>query len=569
MTSLPVELVEASIIDLHQALSTGRITSVELTTFYLDRIEQFDRSGPMLNSMPIRNPGALREAAASDDRRRQGAARGILDGIPWAVKDNFAVQGLTVAAGSPAFRDVVAREDAFVVAQLRAAGAVLLGKTNMPPLADGGMQRGLYGRSESPYNPDYLAAAFGSGSSHGSAVATAANLCAFALGTETVSSGRSPASNNALVAYTPSRGIISVRGTWPLYATRDVVTPYARTVADLLAILGPLMNVDACSNGDLWRHQRAVRLPAPLADAPGNWLDLAADAASTLVGTRIAIPRSYVGYGDDAGIRTRPSILALWQQAAVRLRSLGAELVLTDFPVVERYEGGVPAGSRLDALGVLPKGWSALESTELLPYGWDAFLRQQDHRSCGSLSQAHADVMFPRPDGVLADRYDAVHDGDDRYHLAVARARAGLANPYLHPDFCAGLRGLELLRASLLDRWMDEHGFDVIAFPANADVGPADAELNPSSADLAWRNGVAFSNGNYAIRHLGIPTLTIPMGVTDDIGMPVGLTFAGRAYADRALLAYALAFEQAGSLREAPPLPHVTSATNSTTASTT
>ena len=160
------------------------------------------------------------------------------------VKDNYRVSGMTVAGGSPAFTELTACEDAFVIEQLRSQGAVLIGKTNMPPLADGGMQRGLYGRAESPYNPAFLAAAFGSGSSQGSAVAVAANLCAFALGSETVSSGRSPASNNSLVTYTPSRGLISLRGVWPLFALRDVVTPYTRSVTDLLLILDALMMPD-------------------------------------------------------------------------------------------------------------------------------------------------------------------------------------------------------------------------------------------------------------------------------------------------------------------------------------
>ena len=122
--------------------------------------------------------------------------------------------GMSCATGSPAFKDLVANKDSFVAEQLRKAGAICVGRTNTPPMMASGMHRGLHGRAESPYNLDYLTAAFSSGSSNGSGTSTAASFAAFGLGSETVSSGRSPASNNGLVAYTPSRCVISPRGVW-------------------------------------------------------------------------------------------------------------------------------------------------------------------------------------------------------------------------------------------------------------------------------------------------------------------------------------------------------------------
>lgn len=121
--------------------------------------------------------------------------------------------------------------------KLREAGAVLIDLTNMPPMANGGMQRGLYGRTKSHYNAEYLASAFASGSSNGSGTAVAANLCVFGLGEETWSSGRAPASHNSLCAYTPSRGVISMRGNWPLVLTMNVVVPHTRSMEDLLIVL--------------------------------------------------------------------------------------------------------------------------------------------------------------------------------------------------------------------------------------------------------------------------------------------------------------------------------------------
>ncbi|TIX35380.1 MAG: amidase, partial [Mesorhizobium sp.] len=235
MTDL--HLVEASIADLRRALEEGTVTSVGLVGAYLRRIAHYDRHGIALNAVPVLNPDMFAQAAASDRRRREGKTLGPLDGIPYTAKDSYKVRGLTVAAGSPAFEHLVANEDAFTIARLRAGGAVLIGLTNMPPMANGGMQRGVYGRAESPYNKNYLTAAFGSGSSNGSGTATAASFAAFGLGEETWSSGRAPASNNALVAYTPSRGVISVRGNWPLVPTMDVVVPHTRSVADMLVLL--------------------------------------------------------------------------------------------------------------------------------------------------------------------------------------------------------------------------------------------------------------------------------------------------------------------------------------------
>jgi amidase len=194
------------------------------------------------------------------------------------------------------------------------------------------------------------------------------------------------------------------------------------------------------------------------------------------------------------------------------------------------------------------------EFTDLLAFGWDDFLVANGDPTCASLADADPDQIFPPPPGSLPDRYAEVEDYDQRYRVTVGLAKAGIAHPHTRPDYADGLRALEQLREQLWESWMNDNGYDLVAFPANADVGPADADTNVESADIAWRNGVLFSNGNYAIRHLGIPTLTVPMGVMSDIGMPVGLTFAARAYDDRTLIEAGLAFEAPGSLRQAPSL---------------
>ncbi len=266
-----MNVVEATIAELREALEAGRTTSVELVATYLNRIAAYDRHGIRLNAVPVLNPNMLEEARASDLRRAQGKTLGPLDGIPYTAKNSYKVRGLTVAAGSPAFADLVATDDAFAIARLRAAGAVLIGLTNMPPMANGGMQRGVYGRAESPYNPDFLTAAFASGSSNGSGTATAASFAAFGLGEETWSSGRAPATNNGLCAYTPSRGVISVRGNWPLVPTMDVVVPHTRTMADMLELLDVIVADDAETRGDFWRRQPWVTLPKASEVRPASY----------------------------------------------------------------------------------------------------------------------------------------------------------------------------------------------------------------------------------------------------------------------------------------------------------
>ncbi|KEQ81712.1 amidase signature enzyme [Aureobasidium pullulans EXF-150] len=195
----------------------------------------------------------------------------------------------------------------------------------MPPMAAGGMQRGVYGRAESPYNMEYLTAAFSSGSSNGAATSTAASFAAFGLGSETVSSGRSPASNNGLVCHTPSRGVISRRGLWPLYVTCDVVVPLTRTVKDMLAVLEVITQPDPETIGDFWRDQCTVTLPKA-SNLEGD-LSRLYDAHS-LRGKRLAVPKMYTEDRSGTSISKArfgsEGVKKVWAQAQSDLTSSGA-----------------------------------------------------------------------------------------------------------------------------------------------------------------------------------------------------------------------------------------------------
>lgn len=555
------EVAETGIGELREALAAGRVSSVEVVEAYLSRIEAYDRGGPRLNAVVVDNDEALAEARASDRRRAEGALLGPLDGIPYTAKDSYLAKGLTAAAGSHAFEHLVAQRDAFAIERLRGGGAILLGLTNMPAMANGGMQRGLYGRAESPYNADYLTAAFGSGSSNGSGTATAASFAAFGLGEETWSSGRAPATNNALCAYTPSRGVISVRGNWPLVPTMDVVVPHTRTMADLFEVLDVIVANDPDTRGDLWRAQPWIVIPRASAVRPKSYRGL----REGLAGKRFGVPRMYInadpeaGVGDGLGIggstgrriETRQSVLDLFQAAGADLTAAGAEVVLVDFPVVSNYERDRQGAPSITTRGLVSPEFLHREIWDLSAWSWDDFLRANGDPNFPGLAAVDGSRIWVNPPGALPDRVQGFEDDINAYPEFIREHP--IASFLDIPHLQEGLRGLEETRTIDFENWMRRHRLDAVIFPTVADVGPADMDVNPASADLGWRNGVWVANGNLVPRHLGIPTVTVPMGLMADIGMPVGLTFAGRAYDDTALLGLAAAFEALRPRRVPPP----------------
>ena len=560
-----IEVTEVSIAQLRAALQAGETTSVELVQAYLARIEAYDgpATATALNAVVVRNLEALNEARAADARRANGESLGPLDGIPYTAKDSYLVKGLTAASGSPAFAGLVACRDAFTIERLRAAGAICLGKTNMPPMANGGMQRGVYGRAESPYNAEYLTAPFASGSSNGAGTATAASFAAFGLAEETWSSGRGPASNNGLCAYTPSRGVISVRGNWPLTPTMDVVVPFARTMADLLEVLDVVVAEDPDKRGDLWRLQPWVPIPAVDKVRPASYAQLKVDA-SALAGKRFGVPRMYINADPEAGtaeapgiggptgqrINTRDSVIALWQQARQALEAAGAQVLEVDFPLVSNCEGDRPGAPTVFNRGIVSKEFLQHELWDLTAWAFDDFLQANGDPALNRLADVNGPLIFPHDPGTLPNREGDLAAGMDEYVRMAERGITPWDQIDTLPD---GLRGLEHTRRIDLEDWMDKLGLDAVLFPTVADVGPANADVDPAAADIAWSNGVWVANGNLAIRHLGVPTVTVPMGIMADIGMPVGLTIAGRAYDDSNLLRFASAFEATGSKRQVPP----------------
>jgi Asp-tRNA(Asn)/Glu-tRNA(Gln) amidotransferase A subunit family amidase len=545
-------IVEASISSLLSALSSGKTTAVDIAQTCIARIDAYDRSGPRLNSITAINPNVIKEAEKSDQYRASGKPLRPLEGIPYTLKDSYKYKGMTVACGSPAFKDLMSDEDAYIAKLLREAGAVMIGKTNMPPMACGGMQLGLFGRPESPYNLDYLTAAFSSGSSSGSATSTTASFAAFGMGSETVSSGRSPASNNALIAYTPTKGVLSCRGLWPLYPTCDVPVPHTRRVEDMAILLDIITKPDPIVRGDFWREQTYVDIPkVPLEP---KWVDLLDGRA--LSGKRLAVPKMYIGGNDPKAkiVTTCQEVLDVWVQTRKDLESLGAMLIETDFPVVTKYEDDSISGEANNVEGA-PRDWSKLERSDIVSLAWDHFLREMKDAKIPNLGIVDPERIFPKPVGYIPDKFaEQKNFMSYPYLVKFASENGDKASVFDVPGMELAVKALEAQRKRDFEDWMDYHNVNAVVFPANGDVGRADLEENIESAEYALKNGIKYSNGNRAIRHLGIPTISVPMGIMRDKKMPINITFAGKAGQDKDLFALGYAFEQGTKRRTPPPL---------------
>jgi amidase len=339
-------------------------------------------------------------------------------------------------------------------------------------------------------------------------------------------------------------------------------------MADLLAVLDVVVADDPDPRGDFWRAQPWIELPRAGTVRPPSYPALAPQdvtaARAVLAGRRLGVPRMYVNADPDAGtserpgiggatgqrIETRASIIELWEAARRDLEAAGAEVVLVDFPVVTNYEGDRPGAPTVRTRGLVSPEFLHRELVDLAAWAWDDFLRANGDPALDRLADVDGAQIFPQPEGALPDRYH--FDDDVAAYPAHVREHPVAALPDI-PHLEEGLRGLEETRRRDLEEWMDGLGLDAVVFPAVADVGPADMDVDEASAELGWRNGVWVANGNLVPRHLGIPTVTVPMGTMTDTRMPVGLTFAGRAYDDSALLTLAAAFEATGNRRPAPP----------------
>jgi amidase len=334
-------------------------------------------------------------------------------------------------------------------------------------------------------------------------------------------------------------------------------------MADLFEVLDVVVAEDPDTRGDLWRMQPWVAIPSVASVRPAAYGSLAANA-DALAAKRFGVPRMYINADPEAGtsdvpgiggptgqrIITRASVIGLWKEARRALEAAGAEVVEVDFPLVSNCEGDRPGASTVFNRGLVSKEFLHHELWDLTAWAFDDFLQANGDPKLNRLVDVDAALIFPHDPGTLPNREGDLVAGMDEYVRMAERGIRPWTEIATVPD---GLRGLEQTRRIDLEDWMERLGLDAVIFPTVADVGPANADVDPESANIAWSNGIWVANGNLAIRHLGVPTVTVPMGIMPDIGMPVGLTFAGRAYDDSALLRLASAFESMATKRLIPP----------------
>lgn len=322
----------------------------------------------------------------------------------------------------------------------------------------------------------------------------------------------------------------------------------------MLMILDVLTCVDSRMDEDFWRMQKFVEIPH--VERPSSYSALKDSAKGSLKGKKIGVPRMYIGKRDPKAKPTVVSqdVIDLWERTQEDLESLGATVIETDFPLVTNYEDDSSSGHANNVQGFTPE-WNAKERGELVAYLWDDFLKANADPNYPSLSGVDGSKMFPRPEGYIPDKY-AEHKNFMDYPNLVKMARNRPEGKAIWDveGIASALPALEAQRKRDLEDWMDENKIDVIVFPANGDVGRADVDTNDESARHALQNGVKYSNGNRALRHMGVPTVSVTMGQMAESKMPVNLTFAGKHGQDCELLKYAYDFEQHTRRRVAPPV---------------
>ncbi|MDX2228101.1 MAG: amidase family protein [Leptolyngbyaceae cyanobacterium bins.349] len=492
-----IPLQQATIPQIQAAFESNHLTSEALVQLYLNRINAYDVYDPSaprgseLNSIRIINPNALQEAAALDAERRLTGPRSILHGIPILLKDNIDTFDLPTTAGSVALAGSIPPDDAFITKQLRDAGAVILGKTNLTEFANyltTGMPAGyssLGGYVYNPYNPTALPGGDGrpalspGGSSAGSGAAIAAYLATVAIGTETSGSILSPANQNSLVGIKPTVGLASRDGIIPIAASQDIPGPLAQTVTDAAIVLG------AIAGFDLNDPITATGIGKTYTDYT-QFLDVDA-----LRGARIGVPKATFWTGlPDAQ-------LALTQNALNIIQSLGAELVEADIATVP-----------LPSSTVLSYEFKRDLNAYLASLGPDAPV------------QTLADVIaFNTANADVALKYGQV--------LALASQARDLSPESADTQQYLRDRARDLLLAGEqgIDAYLAANDLDAIFFPGTR------------GANIAAR--------------AGYPSVIVPAGYQPD-GAPFGITFSGAAFSEPTLLGFAYAFEQATNFRVAP-----------------
>ncbi|HET6502564.1 MAG TPA: amidase family protein [Amycolatopsis sp.] len=483
-------LLEATIADIGQAYRSGRLTCRALVQSYLDRIAAYDKQGPAVNAILYLNPRAL-ETADELDRQREAGPTGPLHGIPIILKDNYDTADMPTTGGSAALAGAQPSKDATVVARIRAAGALILGKANLQELALGGVTvSSLGGQTRNPYD---LTRTPG-GSSGGTAVSLACNFTTIGVGSDTVNSLRSPASACSVVGFRPTSGLVSRAGVIPVSFTQDAVGPMARTVTDAAHLLDVMAGYDPADPVTAYGVTRRPRTYTETLDT------------KAIRGMRIGVLDTLFGTGPDSA-----PVNAVMDDAIRQLQRLGAVIVHLSDPALDT----TTLSNTLDV--------QIYEYTSSL----DGYLTSPDvHAPVHSLTEL-----------IATGKYDP--------SLA-----SFLASAAQHPDGLSETAykdrriGIQALGQRVLDM-MARNEVDVLAYPHQQILPVPIGQTNQ-----ALRNGILAALSS-------CPAITVPAGFTPATptapqGVPVGIEFLGRPWAEPTLIGVAYGFEQATHARTVP-----------------
>lgn len=490
------ELKEWTAAQLQNAMKQGKYTSRQITGMYLKRIQEIDHSGPSLHSVIELNPDALQIADEMDKERKTGKSRGPMHGIPVLIKDNIdTADKMSTTAGSLALAGSIAMKDAFIVARLREAGAVLLGKTNLSEWANIRSSRstsGWSGRGGQTHNP-YVTDRNPCGSSSGSGVAVSANLCTIAIGTETDGSIVCPSSTNGIVGIKPTVGLWSRSGIIPISHSQDTAGPMARSVEDAATLLGLLTGMDQNDSATLDSEGEISPDYTRFLDPNG------------LRGARIGVARSFFGF--------HPVVDKLMDQAIQQMKELGAVMVdPVEIKNLREIEGSEFEVLLYELKADLNKYLAGLRPE--IPYrtlkDLIAFNEKNKDKEMPWFGQET--FLAAEAKGELTDK---------AYTDALAKCREGA-------------------RQKGIDATLHEHKLDAIIAPTGSPAWPTD-----------WINGDHFTGGSSSPAAVaGYPAITVPAGFVD--ALPVGITFMGTAWSEPVLIRLAYAYEQKSGNRKAP-----------------
>ena len=490
-----IDLREVDIAALQTAMQNGDLKSQDIVGYYLAEIARIDHAGPELRSIIEINPDAMEIAVSLDQEREASGPRGPLHGIPVVLKANIDTgDRMHTTAGSLALATHRAADDAFLVARLRDAGAVILGKANLSEWANFRSARSssgwssLGGQTKNPYDPRRNPC----GSSSGSAVAVAANLTVLAVGTETDGSIVCPSGINGVVGIKPTLGLVSRDGIIPVAHSQDTAGPLARTVADAAILLAAMSGADPSD-------------PAT-ANGPNRVPDYAAGlSANALDGKRIGVLRSYWRAGDD------PNVEAVFNQTIQTLEACGAEIV---DPI------------ELDIANM----WEVED--EVLDYEFKADLGAYLQSSGASVKSLEDVIRFN------TEHADAVMPFFGQ-ELMEASQKKG---PLSEDAYLEALAESKRISQTVIDAALKSNTIDAIIAPTNGPAWLTD-HVNGDSFSLSSSSYAAVS---------GYASITVPAGFVH--GLPIGVSFIAGAYSDEQLINMAYAFEQASKARRAPKI---------------